>query len=44
MDKIGTYPLQAIIDCIISEEEQKIVVEALKNKTVELSLVIRIFN
>lgn len=39
-NKIGTYPLQAIIDCIITEPEQRIVVRSLKKNIIELSLVI----
>lgn len=39
-NKVGSYPLQAIIDCIITEEEQRIVVNSLKEKTFELCLVI----
>jgi hypothetical protein len=36
---VGTYPLQAIIDCLITSEEEMILVDSLKEHTIELSFV-----
>lgn len=37
--KVGTYPLQAIIDNIKTEEEKKILFDSLVDKIMEMSLV-----
>lgn len=41
-NKIGTYPLQNIIEILQEEEEKKIVVESFKNLVLELSFVLYI--
>lgn len=41
--KIGTYPLQAIIENIATNEEKKVLFEGLKNNIFEMSLVFFFF-
>lgn len=38
-NKIGTYPLQAIIDCLITPDEEIITMNSLKKEAVKLSFV-----
>jgi len=38
--KVGTYPLQAIIENLQSDDEKYIVIDTFKNDIIELSLVI----
>lgn len=38
-DKIGTYPLQIIIENIITPQEKNILLEGLRNNVIEMSLV-----
>jgi len=42
-NKVGTYPLQAIIDNLKYEEEKKIVLDSLGQYVTEMSLVKLIF-
>ena len=42
-DKIGTYSLQAIIENIITENEKAVLIESLKDKIFEMSVVNKFF-
>lgn len=42
--KIGTYPLQAIIESLKFEEEKNLIIEIFKNDILELAFVRLLFN
>lgn len=42
--KVGTYPLQAIIESIVYEEEKYVIIDTFKNDVIELSMVIIFLN